>query len=172
MRKFKTACGGTIIIPRKTEEHLLTHPEAQDLLPEATGRVVLPQNRTFLSTEVEMGRVVGRTGCMQTTPINLDDRAMFAQRVGRDRPSRVIIGDGEETTKVVVLAFASREEADTYVLVTSWVGSLAPKEPWDQNICNSAERQESLRFWCTHALVWDTTVMSKPFKSSWKDILD
>ena len=171
MRKFKTFCGGTIVVPRKAEDHLLAHPEVDLLLPEAIARVRLPQDGAFLSAEVEIGRIVGRSGCVQTSPITISDRTLFAQRVGREKPSRVIVGEGEKTTKVVVLAFASREEAGTYVLVTSWVGSLAPKEPWDQNINTEREYQECVRFWCSNALVWDPAVMSEPFESTWRDVL-
>ena len=171
MRKFKTFCGGAIVVPRKAEDHLRAHPNVDLLLPEAIARVRLPRDGAFLSAEVEMRRVVGKSGCVSTPPISPSDRALFAQRTGRDHPSRVIVGEGEKTTKVVVLAFASREEADTYVLVTSWVGSLAPKEPWDSNIRTDEEYQESLSFWCSNALVWDPAVMSKPFESSWEEIL-
>jgi hypothetical protein len=171
MRKFKTFCGGTIVVPRKAEDHLRAHPNVDLLMPESIARVQLPRNGAFLSAEVEIGRVVGRSGCVQTPPITQSDRVLFAQRIGRDHPSRVIVGEGEKTTKVVVLAFASHEEADTYVLVTSWVGSLAPKEPWDSNIRKDEEYQECLRFWCANALVWDPSVMSEPFKSSWEEIL-
>jgi hypothetical protein len=171
MRKFKTFCGGTIVVPRKAEDHLRAHPNVDLLMPESIARVQLPRNGAFLSAEVEIGRVVGRSGCVQTPPITQSDRVLFAQRIGRDHPSRVIVGEGEKTTKVVVLAFASHEEADTYVLVTSWVGSLAPKEPWDSNIRKDEEYQECLRFWCANALVWDPSVMSETFKSSWEEIL-
>jgi hypothetical protein len=171
MRKFKTLCGGTIVVPHKVEGHLRAHPEVDLLLPEAIARVRLPQDGAFLSAEVEMGRVVGRSGCVQTPLIGLTDRTLFAKRIGRDHPSRVIVSEGKKTTKVVVLAFASREEAGTYVLVTSWVGSLAPKEPWDPNIRGDAEYQECLSFWCSNALVWDPSVMSEPFKGSWEEVL-
>jgi hypothetical protein len=172
MREFKTACGGRIVVPRKAEDHLVAHPEVRNFMPEAIGRVVLPQNGAFLSAEVEMGGIIGRSGRVSTTQVTTSDRILFAQRIGRNKPSRVIIGESEETTKVVILAFASRDEVGTYVLVTSWVGSLAPKEPWDPNIRNDAERQECLRFWCTHAFVWNPTMMSDHFESSWADVLD
>lgn len=171
MREFKTACGGRIIVPQKAEDHLRAHPEVEGLLPEAVVKVRLPRNGAFLSAEVEMERIVGRSGCVKTPLIAVSDRVLFAQRIGRDKPSRVIVGEGEETTKVVVLAFSSREEAGTYVLVTSWVGSLARKEPWDPNICSQEEYQDCLQFWCSHALVWDSTVMSGAFESSWEEVL-
>lgn len=171
MRNFKTACGGHIIVPRKVEYHLVAHPEVRELMPEAIGRMFLPRNGGFLSAEVEMERIIGWSRCVSTPQIAISDPVLFAQRIGRNKPSRVIVGEGEETTKVVILAFASREEAGTYVMVTSWVGPLAPKEPWDPNIRNDAERQECLSFWCTHALAWDPTVMSDHFESSWVNVL-
>jgi len=171
MRKFKTADGGTILVSPKAEDHLRAHPEVDGILGEAIAKVRLPQDGAFLSEEVEMERIVGRSGCVQTPPIRPSDRSLFAQRIGRERPSRVVMDEGEETTKVVVLAFASRGEAGTYVLVTSWVGSLARKEPWDPMIRSQAEREETLVFWRSHALVWDPAVMSEPFESTWDDVL-
>jgi hypothetical protein len=61
MRKFRTACGGVITISPKAEDHLVAHPEVRGLLLEAIGRVALPRDGAFLSTEVEMGRIVGRS---------------------------------------------------------------------------------------------------------------
>ena len=171
MREFKTACGGRVIVPQKAENHLRAHPEVEGILAEAIALVRLPRDDAFLSAEVEMERIIGRSGCVSTPPISPSDWSFFAQRIGRERPSRIVIGEGEETTKIVVLAFASRGETRTYVLVTSWVGSLAPKEPWDPMIRTQGERQESLDFWCSHALVWDPAVMLNPFESSWGEVL-
>ncbi len=172
MSAFKTACGGTIIVLRKAKGHLVAHPEVLNLLPEAIGKVVLPQDGAFLSTEVEMGRIVGRSGRVSTPLISTSDQSLFAQRIGRERPSRVLICEGELTTKVVVLAFASKEEVGTYFLVTSWVGSLARKEPWDPMIKSPEEYQDCLQFWCSNALVWDPAVMSEPFESTWEIVLN
>lgn len=171
MQELKTACGGVIEIPCKVEEHLVAHPGVRNLLPEAVGRLALPTDGSFLSMEVEMERIVGRSGCVQVPQVSPSSCTLFAQRVGRSKPSRVFVGEGEETTKVVILAFSSRKRTNTYVLVSSWIGPLAPREPWDLKIQSQTERQECLRFWCTHALVWDQTVMSESFKSSWSDIL-
>lgn len=169
MSEHKTACGGTIVIPRKAEDHLRAHPEVLEILPEVIGKVSLPQDGSFLAEAVEMGRCVGVSGRVSTPAIGLDEPATFAQRVGRTRPSRVIVGvEGPEVSTVVVLAFPSREEKGTYVLVTSWVGDLAPKEPWD---ATPGEFQEALAFWSSNALVWDSAVMSEPFESTWAEVL-
>ena len=44
MRKFKTFCGGTIVVPRKAEDHLRAHPNVDLLMPESIARVQLPRN--------------------------------------------------------------------------------------------------------------------------------
>lgn len=171
MSEYQTACGGRIFVPFKTKEHLRAHPEVQEILAEAIGKVSLPQNGEFLATEVEMGRVVGLSGCVETPRIRTGDQAFFAQRIGRDKPSRVVVGEGEETTKVVLLAFVAQEEQGKYILVSSWLGSLAPKEPWDPNITSQKEFQKSLDFWSSHALVYDSEVMGEVFESTWEAVL-
>ena len=172
MKKFlTTACGGNIVVPNKTEKHLLAHPEVQKILAEAIGKISLP-NGAFLATEVEMGRVVGLSGCVKVPWIELSDKAFFAQRIEREKPTRVLPGaEGKETTKVVILAFPDRRDKRTYVLITSWIGTLAPKEPWDANIRSKEELQESLDFWSSHALVYDHEVMGPVFESTWDEVL-
>lgn len=170
--KIKTACGGSIVITRTAASHLRAHPEVEQILPEAIGKVRLPRDESFLAIEVEMGRIVGRSGCVKTAPIGRHEKAFFAQRIGRDKPSRVLPdAAGEETSKVVVLAFAAKGEPGLYILVTSFIGSLAPKEPWDQNIRSQQELEESLGFWSSHALTHDSEVMGSVFESSWHEVL-
>lgn len=172
MKKFLTFCGGTIVVPYKTEEHLRAHPEVQKILAEAIGKVSLPRNSEFLAIEVEMGRVVGLSGCVEAPRIEVGDKAFFARRIEREKPTRVLLGsEGVETTKVVILAFPDRKDKRTYVLVTSWIGTLAPKEPWDTNIQSQGEFQESLNFWSSHAIVYDPATMGEIFESTWKEVL-
>jgi len=171
--KYQTADGGTIVVPPKAQEHLRAHPEVDVVLGEAIACITLPRRGEFLAIAVEMGRVVGRSGCVPTAPIHPSEPATFALRVGRDKPSRVVVGvEGPEATTVVILAFADKRDARTYVLITAFVGDLAPKEPWDRSMVRgSAEHREALAFWCSHALIWSPDVMGDPFESSWSKIL-
>jgi len=171
MKILKTSCGGQIIVPPKTALHLRAHPEVERLLGEVCERLTLPSDSSFLRCEVEMGRIVGFAGCVETPPVKVDEPATFARRIERSGPSRVVMMQREETTKISLLAFPSREDARTYVLITAWVGSLAPKEPWDPNISSEIERRESLAFWLSHALVYDPSVMGESFTSSWSEWL-
>lgn len=170
-REYATACGGRIVVPRKTADHLRAHPEVVPHLGDAIARVRLPGG-AFLRVAVEMGRLVGRSGLVETAPIAVDEPALFARRVGRDFASRVVVGEsGPEVSTIAVLAFADEASPRTYVLVTAFVGALAPREPWDPNFESETERTEALEFWSRNALVWDPAVMSEPFESTWAEIL-
>lgn len=172
-REYKTACGGRIVVPRSRAEHLRAHPEVIPHLPEAIGRVQLPDGGAFLRVAVEMGRLVGPSGLVETTPIRLDEPALFARRLERDQASRVVVGEvGPEVSTIAVLAFADERDPRTYVLITAFFGDTrAPKEPWDRNIRDQAEKEESISFWLGHALVWDADTMSAPFESTWAEVL-
>ena len=170
--EYQATRGGSIIVPPKAQEHLRAHPEVGGVLAEAIGHITLPLNGEFLAVAVEMGRVVGGRHGVSTALILPGASATFALRMGREKPSRVIVGvEGPESTTVVVLAFASKKK-DEYVLKTSFIGELAPKEPWDRSLRpGSKESQESLDFWCCHALVYDPAVMKPAFESSWSVVM-
>lgn len=161
---------GTMVIPQTAKDHLQAHPEVLGLLPEALGRLDLPQG-AFLVAGIEMGRIVGRSGAIETTPIRPDEPAMFAQRIGRRKPSRVVVGVlGPECSVVTVVARPSRDPG-VYLLVTAFIGSPAPKEPWD-NFSSPDEAQAALDFWSRFALVHTPDVMGEPFTSTWKQVLE
>jgi hypothetical protein len=170
--KYRTACGGVIVLPPKTKEHLTAHPEVGGLLDEVCSLVRLPGNGEFLAAEIDLGRILGRSGCTPAAHIGDSERATFAVRVGRPRPSRVAVGvEGPESSTVAVLAFAGRNPGE-YILITSFVGGLATKEPWDQSLVPGTEEAvAALDFWCRHALVHDPSVMGEVFESTWADIL-
>lgn len=171
--EYKTKNGGTIVVPRKAQSHLLAHPDVLVILSEVIGKIILPRDGLFLATEVEMGRIIGQSGCVKTPEIGFNEKAHFALRLERDKPSRVVL-DVEclDTTKVAILAFPSRDDIGIYILVTSFVGPLAPKEPWDKSIQLETEFQTCLEFWSSNALVYDPEVMGLILESSWEEVLN
>ena len=167
---YKTACEGKIIISDFVREHLMAHPEVYDLLDEAIAKLTLPTDGGNLAVEVEMGRIVGRSGVVATAPIGMDEVTTFALRPNRRKPSRVAVGvEGPEITRVVIYA-GPTEEMKVYKLFTSYVGDLSRKEPWDPNLVES-ERAASIGYWTTHALVHIPNLMGDPFMSTWNDVL-
>lgn len=168
---YATACGGRLVVPPKTREHLLAHPEVGGLMEEVAGLLRLPSDGSFLARAVDLGRVIGRSGCVATAPIDSETPTLFAQRVAREKPTRVTVGEeGPDTSLVALLAFAGREQG-TYVLITAWRGPLAEKEPWDRSLGTDEARAAALEFWCRNALVYDPAVMGEPFTATWREIL-
>lgn len=167
---YTAMSGGWIIMPPKAESHLRAHPEVSVLLAEAIGKIHLPSTGD-LAYEVDMNRFVGRTGRVAASDIGLDGRGTFALRIGRHKPSRIALDIvAPEVQTVVVRAMRNLNVSGEFILITAYVGSLAPREPWDAK--PGSERDTSLRFWTTQALVYDPAVMGEPFESSWREILE
>lgn len=168
---YRTKCGGMILVSTNTALHLQAHPEVFDLLTEAIGQIKLPNDGSRLAVEVDLGRILGRSGCVATPVITNQTRATFAKRVNRPFPSRVAIGAvGLEISHVVIIAKPS-DRPGVYDLITAYVGDLAPKEPWDPTLTTEVERAASLAFWTSHALVYDQTIMGPPIVSTWDAVL-
>lgn len=172
MNQYRTACGGTINITQQARHHLIAHPNVVELLQAAIGEIHLPAVRRKIEEEIDVGRRIGRSGIVKTAPLEIGEPALFSLRANRKLPSRVAgVGElGEATSKIVVVARPSQIE-NQYDLITSWIGVLAKKEPWDGSIAERREFQECLGFWSTTALIYDPAVMGPVFESSWKDVL-
>lgn len=127
------------------------HESVMPLLPEAFARVE-SAGRKFLVCELDFGRVVGESNCVATGP---GDEIVFAKRPKRLGLTRFVKNrQAEPTSFAVVILKTADGEPGAYALVTAFIGQLAEKEPWDKNIQNANERQRSLAFWNSHALVW------------------
>lgn len=166
---FLSRCGRRIIANEATQLHLRAHPEVWPLLAEACLRVQLPIDGSTFNDEVEMGKIVGRSGCVTTPRVGLEMKTTFAQRPARLGLSRVIIGVGREVSHVVIVASPvdpNRPDHD-YALHTAYIGERAPKEPWNLSITTKEEWLTSFSFWATHALIYDSKVMGPIVMTTW-----
>ena len=168
--QFLAACGSRIEINERVLRHLEAHPEVMALLPEAICKIRLPPN-AFAEIEVGMNRVVGRTNLVATTFSHPSSSMQFAMRKGRNGPTRVTteVSVGPEADKMVLVV--KWQSPGIFQLVTSWIGGLAQKEPWDPSIQNERDFQRCLNFWCSNALLYDPELMEPVFRSSWTDAL-
>lgn len=136
--------------------HLNCHTEANGFLPEALARIE-SSGKNFISEEVDFGRLIGESHCVETGSL---DEVVFAQRPKRWGLTRFVLNRTpiECSTLVVVL---KKAEEGYFILITAFVGKAAPAEPWDKrNFSFQADPAEaekfSREFWATHALVWGT----------------
>ena len=173
MTTYKTRCGGIMHITQKAKSHLQAHPEVLSFLQNGIERISLPKDGQKYEGEIDFGRVIGRSGLTRTSPLGVGNQADFTVRKGRTLPSRVVSTNqiGEETTKIVVVARPTFEEKH-YELITSWMGPLAKKEPWDPSIKTIEEFRESLKFWTSFALVYKPQVMGPIWTSTCMKILN
>ena len=168
---YKTGCGGSIYLTEGVSDHLKAHPGILGLIPEIVSRVTLPTDGSRLASQTSLGRVVGQTSLIGTEKIGLSETAWFAVRKNRMKASRVV-PDANPVDTDLVSIIANPVEKNSYELVTAWFGAMAPKEPWDPDLTDDPSAyEESINFWCSHALVYDPDVMDEPFESTWEDII-
>lgn len=161
---LKTADGAQLRVPPKTLAHLQAHRGVLDILPEAAARVRLPGAGRRLQETVDLGRPIGPATRVSTPPRQPQAPGTFALRVGRPWPSRVEVVAQPPFVCTLLIAAGPTGDPAIYELITAFLGTQAPPEPWS---C-----RPSLRFWCGQALVYDAAVMGPAFTSSWSRILD
>ncbi|MBT4828748.1 MAG: hypothetical protein HON82_09265 [Candidatus Marinimicrobia bacterium] len=168
---YKTGCGGSIYLTEGVREHLEAHPGILDLIPEIASKVILPTDGSRSACQISLGRVVGQSSLINIKKIGLSETAWFAVRKNRMKASRVVPDAGPADTDLVSIV-ANPVEKKSYELVTAWFGAMAPKEPWDPDLADDPSAyDESINFWCRHALVHDLAVMDEPFQSTWEKVL-
>lgn len=123
----------------------------KELLSEAISKIEFNKHvGSVRNIVVKMGRVVGKTSCVALQP---NDDVVFVYRKNRiGRTPMVRNREAEDCDSItVVLKRKSKNEA---VMLTGYIGTGSPREPWDRALSNKA-RYESIRFWKQHALVFN-----------------
>jgi len=122
------------------------HPDVLSMLPEVLARISL-SGEQFKVVQVDFDHVVGNTTCVVT---NTGDLIVYGQRPKRFGLTRFVKNRQPESCKsVVVILMKAQDEANTYVLITAFIGTKPEPEPWDRNTT-----AESIPFWNIHAMVW------------------
>jgi hypothetical protein len=116
---------------------------------------IQPDDRKFIFDEIDMGTIIGNSICVETTD---KDDIFYAQRNDRKGLTRFVRNrESVPCSTVVVILKQARAHGNNsyyfiYKLVTAWIGSKTPAEPWDHKATS-----ESVQFWNTHALIVDGT---------------
>lgn len=95
--------------------------------------------------EKDTGRIVGETDLVET---NETDEIVFAKRKNRNEFTRFVKGKNPHPTSCIAIVLDDYCDG-AVILLSAWIGSLAPPFPGDKN-----EKPESRSFWSNHALVW------------------
>lgn len=176
--QFTTADNKVVHIDESGLKHLAAHPDVSDLLPEAISKMVIGDEEDKVQQAVEMGRVVGRAGIVDTLDVTLDTPIHFAFRAERPNPTPVVLeGEGKESSTVAVSVYFHKESGQ-WRLITAFIGVPAPNEPFryfDKNSWfykNEARFKLCLDFWMKHALVYEPEISGEPFESTWRAELE
>ncbi len=127
------------------DSHVATHSSVLPCLAEALS-MMSSDSREVVIAELDMGRVVGENIRVATTSA---DEIVYAQRPNRRGLTRFVKNrKPEPCSRVVVLV--KRTTGGAYVLLTAFIGTRCPAEPWDRNADKT-----SATFWNENALIWD-----------------
>lgn len=135
--------------------HMHQHPEMNEIMYEIFEKFLDKQENypeTTIKMEINMGRVVGHTTCVQT---NDKDEIFYAQRRGRKTLSRFVKGVAPidcDTVTVVIARSRNPAKPNCYKLITAYIGYADEKEPLDPSIKTEADFLKAKTFWQTHAM--------------------
>lgn len=124
--------------------HVATHGSVLPFLADALAMMSSDDQEVVIS-ELDMGRVVGESIRVATTDT---DEIVYAQRPNRRGLTRFVKNrKPDPCSRVVVLV--KRTTGGAYVLLTAFIGTRCPAEPWDRNADKT-----SVPFWNKNALIW------------------
>ncbi len=137
-----------VYVGEDTLAHMEAHSDVKmSDVAEAIGK--MEYNAPFQIAPVDLGRVIGADSCVE---ISADDDVRMLRRKNRDGETPIVFGRSAAPTSQIVIGIC-RDDDGLDTLFTAFYGQLAPKEPWDARL-RDEEREESERFWSTHALVY------------------
>ncbi len=169
--EIKARTGQPIIVGAGAQ----AHPEALGLLAEAASLVDLPTSPTegeVVVANPDLGRIIGRSGCVVAPKTTINGPALFAKRAGRSIYSRVVRAEGPEvSTFVLITGF----HGGAWRLYTGFAGVPAPREPHDRAFLAKAlshpEWAHAMNFWCRNALVYDPATCGPVVEMTWAEAI-
>ena len=148
----KLANGSKVFMGYKCAQHMEAHSEVSLVdIREALSKIDM-KGETFYINHVDLGRVVGKSGCVPITP---KDKVRMYYRKNREGMTPFVFGREPVPTSCIVVGVCYDARQARYKLVTAFYGNLATREPWDRNIESPEERAACVEFWNTHALIYD-----------------
>ncbi len=129
--------------------HLIEYPNLLELVKVVVAHSVL--NKDNEGIEYDMGEVVGKTSCVDTTD---KDEIVYAKRLQRDSYSRFVKGRELEDTQFVSAVFFKKDYG--YLLWSAWCGRIVPTSPDSEG-----RMKTSQGFWANHALVYDPEIIQE-----------
>ena len=163
MEDFKYEEVGTLnngekVYRELTKGHWNQHTAVtKKLFQEAISKIDINEleNKDVIVKAIDLGRTIGKCTCVPTSD---KDTIYMAKRINRIGETPMVL-DREpiDCSSIVVIL---EKEDDKYVVLTTFIGSLSPMEPWDPKLNGDEEKiKEAIEFWKTHALIYESSVV-------------
>lgn len=143
--QLKTADGVVVDVP---VSHLKQHSDVLEHLGLVVSGITTG-NQSIIKEEIDMGRVIGTTDCVETHRF---DDIVYAKREGRPWPTRFVLDREPEPCSHITVVM--KRDGERYKLLTAYIGRMAEKEPDDMSIRCNHEYMRAKHYWDSHALVW------------------
>ncbi len=152
--KFVGFCSNGAKVFDRNDGHNNVHPVDESLLQEALLQVSPSEN--FVKKLVMFDRIIGQTTCVT---VDETDTVVKAFRKGRKGPTPMVLNRTPMDCNSLVVILKKIGD-DEYILITTFVGQMSEREPWDPAIVpGSLEQQKAEAFWSTHALIYDESII-------------
>lgn len=141
----------------RANSHFEDHNFSKEIMVEALSKIT--QVSQFEKHVVNMGKIIGVTSCVQ---IKEGEQVIMAVRKKRLGPTPMVLNREPEPCEsiVVILKKCYDDEGMYFILITAFVGKGSEPEPWDKQLKpGSPEYMCSVKFWQTHALIYDEEVI-------------
>lgn len=154
---FGNTKDGKAVYDREDGSHFHTEGGMSPELLASALSIIDTKDRPFVLEQVDFDRPVGEQTCV---PVGPDDEIEMVFRKGRSGPTPMVKNrEPIPCNSTVVILCKENPDSDFYRLVTSYVGELATREPWDPNISSEEEKKTCEEFWNTHALLYDENLI-------------
>ncbi len=155
-RKFVGFCSNGARVFDRADGHNDVHPVDKTLLKEALLKISPCEN--FVKESIPFGRVIGKSTCVT---VDETDTLVMTYRKGRLGPTPMVLNREPSECSTLVVILKKIGDSD-YILITTFIGELSEREPWDLAIVpGSEEQQRAEAFWSTHALIYDESIIAK-----------
>lgn len=167
MQHFKIRAG-TVILDQHFHHHMRAHPINLKLLQEALENTTPPTSGIW-KTSVDLQRIIGMQERVTTDTKHPEEPLLFARRIGRNTPSRVIHQNPTPTSHLSFVAVNAGQTSKSIRMITAYYGKSGIHEPNATSDINGPE----IEFWCKNALCWNKKhYREEPFLSTWKRIIE
>lgn len=171
-----------IIIKNKFKGHMVAHEKEfieqfENLIKE------FEMSKEFQSLEDDFCKITFNfnraIGFNTVINIGIDERVIYAKRIGREIYSKFIKRKelGVKTSKVVFILNKNKKAEDSYFLITMFPGEECEKEPEDKSIKDISELEKCLNFWRNRGFIYDENLIdintirySMPYKELYKEL--